>query len=302
MDVVRIFLGIILPIFILIGVGVFLDRFRELDLPTFSALNFYVFVPALIFIKVLESEIQPRLMFGVGLFAFVHVFLLLGVSTALFSFGPLRRKRTVLSLGTMFFNAGNFGIPLTVLAFGEDMVSVLAVVLLVQNFLSFTLGLWLLEREHRLSGSILQRLLRIPVIHAIVLGLVLKGLDLQLVEQVRVPLNYLADGLIPIALLTLGVQLSRSRIGRNLVPLGAVGMARLVLSPMLAFGLVLLFGFEPPVSSLLIVAAALPVAVNTFILSAEYGRDADLASQAVFWTTLMSAVTLPLLLCFLGIS
>ncbi len=130
----------------------------------------------------------------------------------------------------------------------------------------------------------------------------MKGLDLQLAEQVRIPLNDLADGLIPIALLTPGVQLSRSRSGRNLVPLGAVGIARLVFSPLLAFGLVLLFGFGAPEFSLLIVAAALPVAVNTFILTAEYGRDAGLASQAVFWTTLASAGTLSLLLSLLGIS
>lgn len=300
MGALEIFFEIILPIFILIGVGVALDRVREIDLPTLSALNFYVFVPALIFIKILEAEIAPRLMLGVGLFAVAHVLALWGLTRITFSWKPLQSNRTVLSLGTMFFNAGNYGIPLTILAFGEEMVSVLAVVLMVQNFLSFTLGIWLLEKERRQTDGVLRRLVGIPVVHAIILALLLKWLDVTLVEQVRVPLGYLADGLIPIALLTLGVQLSRSRSSGNVLPLGILGGLRLVVSPVIAWGLVVVFGFEAPVSTLLIVTAGLPVAVNVYILSAEYNEDADLASQGVFWTTLASAVTVAILLSLLA--
>ena len=38
------------------------------------------------------------------------------------------------------------------------------------------------------------------------------------------------------------------------------------------------------------------VAVNVYILSAEHDRDEDFASQSVFWTTVLSAVTVSILL------
>ena len=66
--------------------------------------------------------------------------------------------------------------------------------------------------------------------------------------------------------------------------------------PLVAVGLVHVLGFGPDVSSLLIVAAGLPVAVNVYILSAQYQQDEELASQAVFWTTLLSGVTISILL------
>jgi hypothetical protein len=42
----------------------------------------------------------------------------------------------------------------------------------------------------------------------------------------------------------------------------------------------------------LIIAAGMPVAVNVFILAAEYDQDSRLASQSIFWTTALSALTL----------
>ena len=53
---------------------------------------------------------------------------------------------------------------------------------------------------------------------------------------------------------------------------------------------------QAPLSALLVVAAGFPVAVNLTILSAEYRRDEDLASQSIFVSTLLSGVTLAVLL------
>ena len=36
----------------------------------------------------------------------------------------------------------------------------------------------------------------------------------------------------------------------------------------------------------------MPVAVNVFILASEYNQDSELASQAILWTTILSAITL----------
>ena len=51
---------------------------------------------------------------------------------------------------------------------------------------------------------------------------------------------------------------------------------------------------------MVVISAGLPVAVNVFILSAEYRRDEELASQMVFWTTILSAITLSVLLAIAG--
>jgi len=65
--------------------------------------------------------------------------------------------------------------------------------------------------------------------------------------------------------------------------------------------LVNLFDVEPPLSTILIVAAGLPVAVNVYIVASEYDDlDSALASQTIFWTTLLSALTLSVLLAIVS--
>ena len=296
MILLDILFSVIFPVFLIIGVGVALDRCFKLDLPTLSKLNFYVFVPALVFVKLLDADLPGATMLRVGLFTFVHIMLVFGVSWALFSVKGLREKRPVLSLAAMFYNAGNYGIPFIVLAFGDEHVALIAVLLMVQNLLNFTLGIWVLEGTRQSGASRALGLLKVPVVYVLAIALAMRWLGLDLIPQVKQPLTYLGNGLIPIALLTLGVQLSRSKPTSSAGPISALSVLRLVISPLLAWGLVPLFDFDSITSAVLIATAGLPVAVNVFILAAEYGRDAELASQGVFWTTLLSPLTLAVVL------
>jgi predicted permease len=110
------------------------------------------------------------------------------------------------------------------------------------------------------------------------------------------PLNYLSDGLIPMALLTLGMQLARTRLNHSIASLSAVTIMRLVVSPIITTLLVLPFGFTKTVAAVLIVTAGFPVPVNLYVLSAEYRQDEELAGQAILVSTILSALTVSILL------
>ena len=225
--------------------------------------------------------------------------LLLVLSWALFSAGPYRGQRRVLTLAVIYYNGGNYGLPLVSLAFGDDGLTVLTLILTVQNLAGFTLGLWLIGGGRQAWPEVLKGFLNVPAVYAILGGLLLKAGDIQLAQPLRDPLTYLADGMIPIALMTLGVQLARGRIGGHLVAVSTVSLVRLVLSPLLAAGLVTMWAFflSPEIWSIapiLIAVAGVPTAVGVYIFSIEYKRDPDLASQIIFWTTLLSAFTMTL--------
>ncbi|MDH7569878.1 MAG: AEC family transporter [Armatimonadota bacterium] len=296
---VRILLSVILPVFLLIGVGVLLDRRFRLDLPTLSRLNFHAFVPAISFVKLFETDVSPAQLASLGVFTLAHVLALLGICRVLFLHRALRPHATALTLGALFYNAGNYGLPLTLLAFGDRGVGVLATILVVQNVLTFTVGVCLLEHRMRGAGSVARAMLRVPVVWAVAAALALRELHLSPPAQVLTPMRYLADGLVPVALLTLGAQLSRTRLSGHLSALAAGAVVRLVLSPLLAAAMVPLFRFQWPVSAVVVAAAGFPVAVNVYILTAEYGQDGGFASQTILVTTLASALTLSVLLGWL---
>jgi predicted permease len=292
-----IIVNIILPIFILIGVGVLVDRFFDLDLPTLSKLNFYVFVPALILIKTLDAKLSPALFGTVALFTALHLVIMFALGWLLFGLPRFRAQRPVLTLATIFSNAGNYGIPLATLAFGAQGASVMAIVVMVQNLVTFTAGLWVMDAGRSNWRSVLVGFLKVPVVWAVAVALILITLKLDLPAPIRDPMTYLSDGLIPVALITLGVQLSRSRMGAQLKRVSLVVAIRLLAAPLLALAMVAVWSFVAPgslagVGPVLIIAAGMPVAVNVYILSMEYQRDSDLASQLIFLSTLISALTL----------
>jgi glucose/mannose transport system permease protein len=169
-----------------------------------TKLNFYIFVPALSFIKLLEANITPGTMMRVGVFSIVHVVLLLLLSLAVFAHKSLRSNQTVLSMGAIFYNAGNYGIPLTLLAFGDGQIGIIATILVIQNFLSFTLGIWMLERSMRGIGAVLSGMLKVPVVYAVIIPLV------TIMAKTRLALSYW--GLI-ISYLILNIPLASVLLG-----------------------------------------------------------------------------------------
>lgn len=291
-----IFVDIVLPVFVLIGVGVLFERCAKPDIRTLSHLNFYVFVPALVFAKILASPLGLAAVARVGaaVLALAITMFLLGW-LACRAVPALRPHRRVVPLACAFYNSGNFGIPLAQLAFGDAGVSVIAVILMVQNLASFTLGVFLFESQHGWRRLVLG-LARTPVIIAIFLALALRWLDASLPRQLAVPLDHLANGLIPVALVTLGVQLSRSGRTRAWQPLALAAALRLAIAPLLALGVVRLVGLEGLAAQVVTVAAGFPTAVNVYILASRYDEQPELASRIVVVTTLLSAVTVSLLL------
>ncbi|MGQ9488528.1 MAG: AEC family transporter [Armatimonadota bacterium] len=66
---------------------------------------------------------------------------------------------------------------------------------------------------------------------------------------------------------------------------------RLVFAPLLALALLPLFGLPADIGKVLAATAGLPIAVNVFILSAQYRTREVFASQVVTTSTLLSAIT-----------
>lgn len=291
-----IFAQIIIPITILIAIGFVLDKAFQLDIQTLTRVGFYVLTPAVVFTSIVNSTLTRDDMTLIAEHAASHMLLMGLIGAALFSLRLFREQRTVLSLGAMFYNAGNYGFPLMLLAFGDWAVGVIAIVLLVQTFLMFTVGLFaLIGGEVGVRGAV-SRFLKLPVLYALLLGSVMRAFDLSLPPQLGMPVERISDAFIALALITLGAQLARVELAGELPSISAITVVRLIVSPLLAAALVLLLGIPQDMGAVLVLGAGLPAAVNIFIMAREFDSEAEFASQMVFWTTVLSAITIPIVL------
>jgi predicted permease len=148
--------------------------------------------------------------------------------------------------------------------------------------------------------------LKIPVPYVFALAIGLRGLQADLPQPVLTTVGYLGDGLIPVALITLGAQLAETRLRSHLAPISCAVALRLVLAPIVAAALVFcvsttgLLPWDSLTSKVLIVNAAIPAAVNTVIVSMEFKSHPEVAAGAILYSTLLSAVTVTVVLGWIG--
>ncbi len=300
MSPLAIFTNIVLPVFILMSIGYALDRALRLDIQTLTRVSFYVLSPAIVFLTLAGSEMLVGEMIEIAGFTLVHELALALLALLIFSARPFADKRTVLAFGSVFYNSGNYGFPLMLLAFGEEAVGIIAVVLTVQVIVLYTLGLVLFVGFRDGLGDSLRRLVRVPVLYAVLAGVLFRAFDWQLGGPVGSAVGRLGDAFVAVALLTLGAQLARSRVASGDVgPVSGLVVMRLLVSPLIAAAMAAVLRLPPDLSAVLVVGAGLPVAVNLFVIAKEFDRQPEFASRLVFWTTLLSAFTVPLLLWLL---
>jgi predicted permease len=294
----QIFYTIVLPIFILIGIGFTLDKVFELNIETLTKILFYVITPIVAFNTLVGTELKSTEIFYIGSITIIFQIVMYVLSHALFSLKPFKKERAVLACSATFFNSGNYGFPFMLLAFGERGLEVVALIIPAQAIILFSLGLIALSGERSLKVSA-RRLSKVPILYALVIGLIVRLLNIPIPEVLAVPLEELNNGMVPLALITLGAQLSRSKVNGNLLPVASASALRLLVGPLVVALMTFLMGVPHDLAVMLIAAAGLPTAINIFILSKEFGKSPELASQLVFWTTLVSAISLPLLLIVL---
>ncbi|MHA1107311.1 MAG: AEC family transporter, partial [Promethearchaeota archaeon] len=78
-----------------------------------------------------------------------------------------------------------------------------------------------------------------------------------------------------------------------------ISFVKLIFYPCIAYRLLLYLSIDPLVKAIIIIESAMPSMASTSILVQKYGGDMNLATTAVFFTTLISIFSIPLILKFL---
>jgi predicted permease len=267
---------------------------------------FYLFSPAFIFVNLYETPLSMNMLL---IIIFCTVYLVINYIVAS-GVGKWRGYNASLTNAfknaLMFNNAGNIGLSLVTLVFstgpyligGEtpflnEAQASLIVVMVFTNVSINTVGFYNAGRATMSAKGAIKKIFSMPAIYTMPLAI---GLQLSPVDPtawfVWPALVYLKNALVAMALLTLGVQLSKTKIDfkNNRVYL-AVFM-RLIGGPILAMLLIAIFGFKGVVAQTLLIAYSVPTAVNTALIAVEFKSEEAYATQVVVTSTVFGALTL----------
>lgn len=304
--------NIVLPVFGLIGIGYVVAWARLLPEGSDRALADFCFViamPLLIFRTVAGADFaggSPMHLWLAYYIAFA-ISWAAGTLTIRRLFGRDARTGVVAGVSAAYSNVLLLGIPLVMVAYGEEGMAALAVLLAINLPVMMTVSAILNERAlvvdgvstHSDPGAALKAaavaLVKNPIIIGIAAGLVWRLVGLPLGGPVGIVVERLSGVAGTLALFSVGMNLRQYGLAGNVRPAFIIAAIKLVLLPAIVFALLATVIHLPPVwAKALVIATACPTGVNTWLVAARFRTGQALASNAITLTTAASAVTVTL--------
>jgi predicted permease len=120
-ELLSLFTNNLLPIFLIVAASFLFGRYTGVSPRPLSQLVFHLFSPCLLFTLLTQNRLSGSEISRVMLFATTFI-LVIGALTWVFGRGlRLGAHAGRVMLSTMFMNAGNFGLPVVLFAFGESL-------------------------------------------------------------------------------------------------------------------------------------------------------------------------------------
>jgi malonate transporter and related proteins len=305
-------LNLALPYFGLIFIGFACGKTRKLPESGLAWMNFfllYVSLPALLFRIMSEtpfSELNnPPFLIATTL-ATVSAFVLAMVAGRIIGELSLR-KATMAGLAGAYGNIGYMGPGLALAVLGAKAAAPTALIFCCDSIFLFTivpLLMALSDRKHpsflHAIGIAARQIVLNPLIMSAAAGALVAALHIQVPVAVDRILLFLQNAAAPTALFVLGVTVALRPFDRVPWEVPGVIAIKLLIHPLIVFGLMLLFGpFAQPWAATAVLMAALPPALNVFVIARQNNTWIEPASVAVLIGTFASVVTLTSVMWFI---
>ena len=200
------------------------------------------------------------------------------------------------------------GLPVCTQLFGDACLPYVMIYYLGNTSFLQSVGIMLIQRSGTAEGTrttvlgFLKNLLSKPPILAVIFAILMLVLDLQLPGVVMKFAGYIGDTVSPLALIYCGyiiweVGLKNLRL---LPGLPTMLVVRLVVSPVICWGICHLFGISGLALQVFIVESALPVVSQVPVLSGAFGADEQYAATGACLSTLASFISIPILMVLIG--
>ncbi|HEY8117827.1 MAG TPA: AEC family transporter [Methylophilaceae bacterium] len=281
-------LSIVFPVFAIAFVGWFYGRRQSVDMAAANQANLDIFVPALVFSALADRsfDLAGHRYFAIGALLMILGCGVVGWLVARISGIPFK----VLVPTAMFNNSANLGLPVALLAFGQEGLAAAVVMFIVTNLVHFSFGNWYLDHHAKWWNA-----WRYPVILAAIAGLSVSFLGVEIWEPLRVGIKMLGDVSIPLALFSLGIRIAQSH--PKALGVGAVGaILRPVSGILLTWLLAILLGLHGEQKAILIIYGALPPAMINYVFAERYKQHPDEVAAVVLIGNIAAVLVLPIVL------
>lgn len=290
-------LTISIQIFILILLGILCRSFGILEQngrDQISRLVFNLALPCMLFTAAAETDLaaisgKAALCFAAGVLVPLPAYAIGQIAAILGRTDGAQRQ--VIRVGAALSNTAFFGIPICTLLWGPQAGLLASLYDQGINLPIFLLGPAGYAAKPDLKS--IRRALLNPMILSMLAGFLFNLLRWQLPALLMSPLKITGAMTTPLALILIGSLLDFGKMRQfSLKPLLLLSTSRLLIVPASILALAIVLRFEPILSQVIVMQAAMPTSVLGTLMAFEYRSDETLAVQGNILTVLASPLTL----------
>jgi predicted permease len=295
---------LILPVFAVILSGWIAGYTGYLSRALSDALIHFAYniaMPALLIVTIAQessrSLINWRFLVAFGGGSLLCFFLVFGIMSLRISRNVA--SRTMYGMAASMTNTGFVALPVLQVIYGPRAVLPAAIATVFVAVVMFPIAVILLELGQRGADdprktpiSLVKHVVLNPMVLSILIGMLCSVLDLRLPGPITGYLGILAGALTPCALFAIGLGLSIDGLLANFGPASLISVIKLVIMPLIVYGLSAWLGLDPLYTIAAVICAAVPTAKTVYILAGEYHCEEMMVASTVSMTTLVSVVSL----------
>lgn len=297
----------VFPIYINVVLGFLSSKILHVQRESIASLLIYVLGPIVVFSATLSVEINFAL---AAMPIFLYVFCSILAFTCLLIFQNSWKDPTgnILSFSAGTGNTGFFGIPLAIILFPPYLADIYIFTVLASFLYESTSGFYVTAKGNFTLAQALNKMARLPILYAFLLGIILNVLGFEIPESIS---SYTAQfkgayGILGMMMLGMGlVGLKSQPDNFDVKFISITFFLKFIFWPLAMLGFIyldktLLHIFNDDLYKVLFLFSIVPLAGNTVTFAVLLNAKPEKASLAVFLSTVVSVITIPLYIFWYG--
>ncbi|SCB85897.1 hypothetical protein GA0061081_10294 [Gilliamella bombicola] len=296
-----------LPLFMLILLGflaVKLGRWQKTVTDSLTKFTFYIAFPIMLF-QIMShfsehSQIDIKLLFV--FFGGSFIVFAIGCLIASKIFKLNGSESTIFAMGSIYTNTVFVGIPIIKMLLGDDAIPIVAIVVIFNALILWTLATVSIEfvqmGKFSTKGIVkaFKNVSKNPIIIGIFTGIVVNFIGLPLPNFIDKSTKMVSEMTAPLSLIVLGMGLAEYKICDKLLITTAICALKLTVLPVVTYILGKLIGLPTLELQVVVLLSSVSIAINCYMMARQFEvLQGPIASSLLISTTL-SSITTPLIL------
>jgi len=281
-------LTITAPVFCIVALGFFWARWQQpFDTETLTNLIVKVATPCLVFNNLTQLSLGMQAIATMATAAVCSLILSAVTGFTVLKISKLPIHTYLASL--MHPNSGNIGLPLALMAFGEDGLALAVAYFIVISISQYTIGYGIA------AGHLsIKRFFQQPLLYAVLVSLAVVSLNIQIPVWIAKSTHIMSGMVIPALLMVLGYSLAELKVTDIKLAL-YVAVVRLVIGTAVGALIITILGLSGTQAGVAFLMSVMPIAIFNFVFAKHFDRSPEKVAGVIIVSTLLVFLFLPAL-------